>query len=289
MNWDDIRVFVALVRAGSLSLAGRALNVEHSTVVRRMDALEKALGLRLFDRLPRGWQLTVEGEQLFSRAEQMDECAHALLRDASEGAALSGTVRISALPAFSTAFLAPRLAALQERWAPITLELIGETRMASLTRREADLALRVGRPQDPSLVVRPLGALGYGLFAHEDYLARHAPQDWRFIGFDDSLRDAPEQQWLDRYRAQRPYSVKGNSTLTLHQAALGGLGIALLPHYLAAGSAGLAPIASDPPPPRRDLWLVIHPEVRRSARVQLIAQLVTDVVSAASNLLCPPS
>lgn len=287
MNWDDIRVFVALVRAGSLSLAGRQLKVEHSTVVRRIDGLEKALGLRLFDRLPRGWQLTAEGEQLFARAEQMDDCAHAFFREASEGAGLSGTVRMSALPAFSAAFLTPRLAALQDRWCPITLELVGETRMASLTRREADLALRVGRVQDPSLVARRLGAISHGLFAHKDYLARHPQQNWRFIGLDDSLRDAPEQQWLDRYIAGRPYSFRSNSSLALYEAAAGGMGVAVLPHFLAARNPDLVPVPAAAPP-QQDLWLVIHPEVRRSARVKLIADVVTEVVLASAALLCPP-
>ncbi|GAB3542250.1 LysR substrate-binding domain-containing protein [Noviherbaspirillum agri] len=287
MNWDDVRVFVALVRAGSLSLAGRELKIEHSTVVRRIDSLEKALGLRLFDRLPRGWQLTTEGEQLFARAEQMDDCAHAFLREASDGAALSGTVRMSALPAFATAFLTPRLVALQERWAPITLELVGETRAVSLSRREADLALRMGKPTDPTVVARPLGAISYGLFAHKDYLAQHAAKDWHFVGFDESLRDAPEQQWLDRYAAGRPYSFKSNSSLMLYEAAINGLGVTVLPHFLAMKSPDLVPVAVDSPPAKRDLWLVIHPELRRSARVKLVAEVVTELVLSSAEQLCP--
>lgn len=287
MNWDDIRVFVALVRAGSLSVAGRQLKVEHSTVVRRIDSLEKALGLRLFERMPRGWQLTAEGEQLFVRAEQMDDCAHAFLREASEGAALSGTVRMSALPAFAAAFLTPRLAAWQERWAPITLELVGETKTVSLTRREADLALRLGRPQDPGLIARPLGALGFGVFAHKDYLARHPQEQWRFLGFDDSLRDAPEQQWLDRYVAGRSYAFKSNSSLALHEAAVNGMGVAVLPHFLATKSGELVPVSTEQAPPKRDMWLVIHPEVRRSVRVKLIADVVTEMILASAEVLCP--
>lgn len=287
MNWDDIRIFLALVRAGTLSQAGRKLGIEHSTVVRRIDSLETSIGLRLFDRLPRGWQMTMEGEQLYARAEQMEEAANALLLEASSGAELSGTVRLSALPAFSNAFLVRQLAAVKDRWAPITIELVAETRLASLSRREADLAIRMGRPQDPGLATRPLGALSFGLFAHPAYLERHTPPDWRFIGFDESLRAAPEQQWLDRYADGRDFSFRSNNTTSLYEAAVNGLGIAVLPHFLARANPQLQELATDPAPPLRELWLVIHPEVRRSARVRLIADLVTEIICANEAVLCP--
>lgn len=287
MNWDDVRVFVVLVRCGSLSRAGRELKVEHSTVVRRIDSLEKALGVRLFDRMARGWSLTTEGEQLFARAEQMEETANALLREADEGAALTGKVRLSALPAFSAAFLVPRLAACKEKWAAITLELVAETRLVSLTRREADLALRLGRPQDPTVTARRLGTIRFGLFATPAYLNRNAPDAWRFLAFDDSLRDTPEQQWLEKYAEGREYSLASNSSLALLQAAEHNLGVAVLPYFLASGSQQLVAIASNDQPPSRDLWLVIHPEVRRSARVRLIADLVTDIVTSADAVLNP--
>jgi Transcriptional regulator len=287
MNWDDVRFFVALVRHGSLSGAGRELNVEHSTVVRRIDNLEKALGLRLFDRMGRRWVLTTEGEQLWTRAEHMEESAHAFMREANEGAALSGKVRLSAPPAFATAFLAPQLAMNKERWAPITVELVAETRLVSLTRREADLALRLGRPSDPTLATRPVGELRYSLFATREYLDRHASSEWKFVGYDDSLRDTPEQHWLNKYVAGRPYCLLSNSSLALCEAAAQHVGIALLPYLLARRHPALIPIPADPPPPSRELWLVIHPEVRRSARVKLVAELVSELILSAEGALNP--
>lgn len=287
MDWDDVRVFVALVRQGSLSRAGRELGVEHSTVVRRIDSLETALGLRLFERMARGWRLTAEGEQLFARAEQMEESANAFLREASEGAALTGSVRVSALPAFATAFLTPRLAAREKEWAPITLELVAETRVASLTRREADLAVRMGRPQDPGLATRPLGTVRYGLFASRRYIDTCDPGEWRFLGFDESLRDAPEQQWLDKFAGARGYAFMSNSSLSLYEAAVHHLGVAVLPCFLAARGADLVAIDMEDEPPARPLWLVVHPEVRRSARVKLIADLVADIVLSSEAILNP--
>lgn len=290
MNWDDVRIFVALVRAESLSLAARQLQVEHSTVARRIDSLEKALGLRLFDRLPRGWRLTSEGEQLFARAEQMEEKAHAFLREAADGAELTGAVRLSALPTFSSVFLVPQLAAKHDKWSTITLEVVGETRVASLSRREADLAIRIGRPHDPGLATRPLGALSYGLFAHRAYLDRCRAENWRFIGYDESLRHAPEQLWLDRIAKDRAFSFRSNNLSSLYEAARRGLGVAALPHFLAAENPELAEVAADPPMEPREIWLVIHPDVRRSPRVRLIADIVTDIVMSSASTLCqsPP-
>lgn len=288
MNWDDVRIFVALVRAESLSLAARRLKVEHSTVARRIDSLEKALGLRLFDRLPRGWQLTGEGEQLFARAEQMEEKAHEFLREAADGAELSGTVRLSAPPALSNALLVPKLAGHHEKWSPITLEVIAESRVASLTRREADLAIRVGRPQDAGLAIRRLGAMSYGVYAHGAYLRRHPPAEWRFIGYDDSLHHAPEQQWLEKFAAGRAFSFRSNSLASLYEATRTGLGVSVLPYFLTRASPELVDLAIAPGPEPRELWLVIHPDVRRSPRVRLIADVVADIISSSEAELFRP-
>lgn len=285
MNWDDVRIFVALVRAQSLSLAARTLQVEHSTVARRMDSLEKALGVRLFDRLPRGWQLTPEGEQLFARAERMEETAHEFQREAAEGLALSGTVRLSASPALSSMFLVPQFALRREKWAAINLEIIGETRVASLTRREADLAIRIGKPQEQGLAARLLCGMSYGLYAHSAYVARHAASEWQFIGYDDSLRHAPEQQWLETFAQGRPFAFRSNSLAALHEATRGGLGVAVLPHFLAASDPLLAELDVAEGPQTRELWLVIHPDVRRSPRVRMIADLVCDIMAASAALL----
>ncbi len=282
MNWDDIRIFVTLVRAESLNLAARELRVEHSTVARRIGSLEKALGLRLFDKLPRGWQLTAEGEQLYARAEQMEEKAHEFRREADAGAVLSGTVRLSAPPALSSYFLIPKFARHHEKWSALTLEMVGETRLASLTRREADLAVRVGRPQDPGLSTRRLGAMSYGVYAHRSYLARDRPHEWQFIGYDDSLQHAPEQQWLEKFSLLRAFSLRSNSLSSLYQATRNGLGVSVLPHFLAGTDAELVELSDIPGPEPRELWLVIHPDARRSPRVRLIADLLAEVIASST-------
>jgi DNA-binding transcriptional LysR family regulator len=289
LNWDDVRVFLTLARAGSLSTAARLLQVEHTTVARRIDQLEQSLGMRLFDRLPRGWMLTSEGEQLSLRAGQMEEQALEFMREAAGGAPLSGTVRLSVLPSLGQYFLLPRLCAMHERWSSVTLELVVETRLVALSRREADLALRVGRPRDAGLAARLLGSMHYGLYGKSGYAAAREPAHWRFIGYDDSMAHSPEQQWLERYRGQRGYAFRANTLALQRDAARAGLGLAALPHFMGQADPELEWLAAEPTPASRELWLAVHPDVRRSPRVRLIADLVAEVLHAGQQALAQPT
>ena len=287
IDWDDVRVFLALARAGSLTAAARSLRIEHTTVARRIAQLERALGLHLFDRLPRGWMLTSEGEQLAARAAQMEEQAHEFMREAADGVQLSGTVRLAASPSVGQEFLLPRLCAMHPRWSSITLELVVETRVAVLSRREADLALRIGRPQDPGLAARLLGNMSYGLYCGAGYTEGRSEADWRFIGYDDSLAHTPEHQWLESVRGSRGYALRANTLALQRDAVRMGMGLAVLPHFMAAGDARLEqlPVASGTP--AREIWLVVHPDVRRSPRVRLIADLLVEVVGSGADVLAP--
>ena len=287
IDWDDVRVFLALARGGSLTAAARSLRVEHTTVARRIGQLEQALGLHLFDRLPRGWILTSEGEQLAGRAAQMEEQAHEFMREAADGVQLSGTVRLSASPSVGQEFLLRRLCAMHQRWSSITLELVVETRVAVLSRREADLALRIGRPQDPGLAARLLGAMAYGLYGRAGYTEGRAEADWRFIAYDDSLAHTPEHQWVDSLRGSRSYALRANTLALQRDAVRMGLGLAVLPHFMAAGDALLQRLPQQGGPPPREIWLVVHPDVRRSPRVRLIADLVAEVVTGGADVLAP--
>lgn len=280
MDWNDVRIFLALARAGSLSAAARQLGVEHSTVARRIEALEQALKLRLFDRLPRGWQLTAEGERLSTHAERMAEDADGLLRDAAGAGGLSGTVRLSAPPAFATHYLVPRLARRQMDWPGITLEVIAESRSADLTRREADLAVRLSRPEAPDLAVRPLAGMGHALYAHPDYLASHRPEEWVFLGYEDGLRHVPQQRWLEKIAAGRPFALRSNELGIVHQGVRAGLGVSALPHFLGAADPALARLSDPPeaPAPTRDVWLVLHPDLRRSPRVRRVADEIAALI-----------
>ncbi|MGC0154921.1 LysR family transcriptional regulator [Chromobacterium vaccinii] len=287
-QWDDIRHFVALAARGSLSGAARALGVEHSTVARRVEALETALGIRLFDRLPGGWTLTAEGEALAEQARRLDDEAQAFARMALGVASLDGTVRISAPPVLASHLLAPRLASMHARWAHLNLEIIGESRDANLARREADLAVRLSRPSAPGLTARRVGEMHFGLYAAPEY-ARRPEAEWAFLGYDESLERTPQQQWLDRVAGRRRFVFRSNDLASLLHAARAGLGVAALPHFLAAGDKSLLALPAPDDAPARPLWLAIHPDVRRSPRVRLAADLLSELFEQAQAELSGPA
>lgn len=270
-DWDHLRFFLALSDAGTLSGAARAAGVEHTTVARRIDALEAALQVCLFDRFPRGWSLTAAGKALLPHARRMEDDLHALLHAASGTAAFSGKVRVSTPPALAAYLLAPRLRDALRRLPGIEIDLRGETRQTDLMRREADIALRFDRPVAPGLAVRQLGSVTYALYASAAYLAERAPQQWEFLGYDQLLQDAPQQQWLEQIRGERRYCLRSNDLGALYQAALAGCGVAVLPHYVAGGDGPLQLIDTVPCPVKRKLWIVMHKDVRRAAPVRAVA------------------
>ncbi|MEZ5501609.1 MAG: LysR family transcriptional regulator [Halioglobus sp.] len=280
LNWDDIRYFLAVVETGSLTGAARHLRVEHTTVSRRIESLEKSLELRLFDRLPRQWQLTAEGENLIPGARRLEEEALSLQRAAAGAARLSGTVRISAPPVIASYLLVPQLVTLSEKLPGICVEVVGEIRDANLFRREADIALRMSRPKASGLAARPLLERGFALYASRHYLAQHGEKHWAFVGYEESLLEMPQQQWLEKIAADRPYAFRSTDLNILHQAARAGLGVGVLPHFLARNDPLLVPISSPECPVKRTLWLVLHPDVRRSPRVRAVADEVVNIFAA---------
>ncbi|QDF99731.1 LysR family transcriptional regulator [Azoarcus sp. DD4] len=284
MQWDDIRYFLELARTGSLSGAARRLGVEHSTVARRVEALERSLGIRLFDRLPKAWSLTPEGETLVTQAGRLDNEALAFSRAALGVSSLQGTVRVSAPPVLAGHFLAPRLATTRARWQNIDLELIGESRDANLARGEADLAIRMSRPTAPGLAARCIGEMGYGLYAAHGY-TRRPREAWEFLGYDDSLVQVPQQRWLAQLAGDRRFVFRSNDLAALLNATRVGLGIAVLPHFLAANDDAVSLVSDPVCPTLRQIWLVMHPDVKRSPRVRLLADLLIDLVSEAQALL----
>lgn len=270
-DWDDLRFFLALLDAGTLSGAAHATGVQHTTVARRIASLEQALGTRLFDRFPKGWSLTATGHALLPHARRLGEDMDTLQRAASGHGALAGTVCISAPPALATHVLAPRLAPALRALPGIDIDLRGEIRQADLTRREADIALRFKRPTAPGMAVRLLTEIQYGLYASADYLAACTPVQWEFLGYDALQGETEQQQWLESIRAGRRYCLRSNDLAALAQAAAAGAGVAVLPDYLHAHTTGLVRIEAQPCPVRRKLWMLMHEDVRRAAPVRAVA------------------
>ncbi|MEA1677156.1 LysR family transcriptional regulator [Nitrospirillum sp. BR 11163] len=276
MDWEDLRHFAALATGGTLSAAARALGVEHATVARRVAALEQALGVRLVDRRGRRLALTAEGERIAALAESMGHDAQAVRRLADGARAdIAGTVTISAPPALAVLLLAPVLATLRRRHPALTLTLLGEVRSASLERREADIAVRMSRPTEGDLTARKLAPLPFHLYATPAYLAATAPADWVFIGSAAPLDQSPQQRALEALAAGRPTVFHGNTVEIQQAAAASGMGVALLPDFMAADDPRLAAVAG-PPILSRDMWLVVHSDMKASAPVRAALRCIAE-------------
>lgn len=278
MNWDDLRFFVDLAETASLSATARNLRVDHSTVARRIAALEQSLGLRLFDRLPQGYPLTAEGERLKEQTAHLSETMLAIARSAAGGqAGLSGTVRVSAPPAFAAFFLAARLGPLRAAHPGIQLELSGSFSAANLTRRDADIAIRLRRPEGAALVARRLCDSGYGLFAARDSFAGTPIDTVPLMGFEENLNQTPQQVWLRRYAGKRPFVLRTSDHAALYQAVRAGLGAATLPFFLTAGDKGLMRLDRNDMP-KREVWLLAHEDVSRAPRVRAVMEGLADII-----------
>lgn len=270
LQWDDLRYFLALARQGSLSATARLLDIEHTTVARRVSNLEQSLGLKLFDRLARGWTLTPEGHALLERACLLEEDMQALQRAALGHSALAGRVRVSAPPLLLSHFVLPHLGDFHIAYPQIELELIGERRGVNLGRSEADIALRMNKPREPELVARTLGHVGYGLYGTQAWCARPESEQL-FIGFDDSMPTLAQKLWLERHVGARRYALRTNDLMAMCQAAGLGRGISLLPRFLAATDHRLQSLEAAASPLSLPVYLVMHADVRRAPRIRCVA------------------
>lgn len=281
LDWEDLRVFVALARAGSLSAAARALKVSHATVGRRIAALEETLGRTLFDRRADGYALTAEGEAVLELASGMDERALAILRRAGREAGLTGTVRLTATETLAESILIPCLAEFHRRHPGIDLEVLTDPRSLSLARREADVAVRLARPKAGELFTRRLASLGYGV-----YVAPGGDTS-AWVGFDDSYAHLPEAQWLARHAAGERVVLRANTLLAQVSAVRAGFGKALLPRWYAEQEGGLVPLPSPAPPPVREAWLVVHRDLKAVPRVRAVIEAVVAAFEAKRERLGP--
>ena len=277
LDWNDLRHFVVLAREGTLSAAARTLRVDHATVARRVAALEAATALKLVDRRARSYALTADGRRIAAAAAPMEEAAFAVERATRAADSLvRGEVAVSAPPALANALVAPRLVHLKRQHPGIFIKLIGEKRSASLSRREADLALRLSRPTEPGLVSRRIGRFGFGLYGAPFYLKETPPHAFAFIAYDDSMKEAPQQQWLEAVANGREIVLRSSDLENQAAAARAGLGLAALPHFLADGDAGLERHELQGREVGRDVWLVVHRDLRRAPAVRAVMAFLVD-------------
>jgi DNA-binding transcriptional LysR family regulator len=284
MDWDNLKFFLALAETGSLSRASEKLHVDHSTVARRIDTLEQELGVRLVERLARSYRLTAEGERVRDRVKVIEAGVVDITRFAqSVDRSPHRVVRVNGPPTFISRFLAPRLLALQAEHPGLRIELVGEARQISLSRGEADLALRLERPREKGIVARRLAVVAYGLYGSRDYLARCSEADRTFLGYDDSLDHLPQQRWLKMLAGERVLALRANDLTTLLTAVRAGLGLAILPRIMARSQSDLVSVPTQLPPLTRELGLLFHRDVGRAPAVRAVIDRITTIAADAKS------
>jgi DNA-binding transcriptional LysR family regulator len=276
LDWNDLRSFLAIACERSLQGAARALGVNHSTVFRRLNALEARLGARLFDRSARGYALTAAGEQMLASAERVEDEILGLQRRLLGGdVRLSGTLRVTTTDTLVHGLLGPHLRAFQAAYPAIELELITGNAFFDLSKREADVALRPSRHPGDAMVGRRLAEIAVALYGGRDYLtARGRPPSssaldgHAVIVGDASLGHLPATRWLAERTPAGATVLRCNSWLSQLAAARAGLGLAALPCFLGDAAPELIRVLPPEPALAGELWLVTHPDLQRTARVR---------------------
>lgn len=285
LDWEDLRFALALARHGSLSAAARALRVNHATVSRRIERLQGAIGQLLFDRRKEGYRLTDTGEMVLDQLTRMDEAVLSLLSlplTVEEG----GLVRISVTRVLADGFLIDRLGELHQRLPSTDIEVLGESRVISLARREADIAIRLGQPKDSELIGRKIGEIAFGFYASAGYLADLAAGGpLQFVGFDPDSDFVAEAAWMKREFPGQRVAFRSNSQSAQAAAARAGFGIALLPHYLALDDPELETAPVEAETPVREVWMLMRADLAEKPRIRAVAEELTELFLREKDLL----
>lgn len=290
-DWDDLRIFLAVARAGSLSGAARALGVTHSTVFRRIGAFEARLGARLFERLSGGYALTPAGEEMHHSVLRIEEEIAALaLKVTGQDQRPSGTIRITTTDLLAVGVLPHHIAAFRTEWPGIEIEVVVADTVLDLSRREADVALRIGNPGHETLVGRRVGRLAFAVYAAPGHAEQESddPAHGDWIGYGSA--HGPLSRSLARWWPQMRQVYRTNSIIAAHAAARAGIGFAALPCVLADCDAELVRASSLPEDFMLDLWLLTHEDLRHTARVRILLDFMAAALAADADLLegrCP--
>lgn len=278
MSWDDLQVFLAVARHGTLGAAARALGQTQPTMGRRLRALEAALGHPLFQRTTDGLVLTDEGLAALPHAERMAEEAHGLRRALiGSEAGLEGLLRISCSDWFGVTLLAPVLAEYGALHPGVTVELLTDPRLYSLARREADLAFRITPFEDPEVISRRLMTIPYGVYARAGAPAPGPDgAGSALVLMDTAFGGMPDVGWITARLPRARVAARSNNREVQARLCALGLGLAVLPRPLGDATPDLEPLDLGAPPPSRDTWLGYHRDLRRNGRIRALVDLAVQ-------------
>lgn len=286
MNWDDIRIFLGVARTGQILAAAKRLGLNHATVARRLTALEGSLGARLFDRSTSGCVLTDAGSRFFDRAEMMEAAALAAEADLGDDTPeISGTVRIGAPDGFGVAYLAPRLSLLTRQHPGLTVQLVPVSRSFSLSRREADIAVTIERPETGRLIAGKLVDYALGLYASKTYLMERGtpetPSDLSahdLIGYVEDLLYSASLNYGAEFFKGWTARFEIASALGQTEAVKAGAGIGILHDFIARADPSLVPVLPDMKL-KRAYWMVTHESSRPLRHVAAVQDFLREQVA----------
>ncbi|MGB5093583.1 MAG: LysR family transcriptional regulator [Parvibaculum sp.] len=295
MNWDDLRYFLAVAAAGSLSGAGQQLGVNTTTVLRRVGSLEEDLGVRLFERERMGYRLTPAGEKLAEALEPIDRRLAALPRDfVADDGGREALIRLAASDTVAAAIIAPEYAEFRNQHPGLMLEVVPDPRLPSAgsgvprignPMRDVDLALRLARPTQGDMLMRKLGDMGYGLYASPDYLERRgvptqmaeiAGHD--VIGFPEGEIPLGPVWWLSRAEKSAHVIVRVASDLARMEASREGLGLAALPCILAEREPQLTRVFGPEMIGALEIWLMARNDLAQLMHIRAVMAFLVEAV-----------
>ncbi|MGZ3427020.1 MAG: LysR family transcriptional regulator [Polyangia bacterium] len=292
LEWTDLRFLLAVQRGKTLSAAARKLGCDQTTVGRRIEALEAALDRRLFRRTPDGYFPTREGELALARAERVEEEVMAIEREISgRDERPEGQVRLTTYESMGQCFLSSRLGAFRQRYPEIELQLNMDNRPLNLSRREADLAVRPGKPTQQALQIRKIGTVVVGLYASPGYLKRRGePRTVEELAKHDVIDDEDANshfalsRWLNQLARGAHVSLRCDSAVAQAAAASDGLGIVAVYCYVGDAHRGLKRIL-----PKQqlaqDLWIAVHRDLQYAARVRAVIDFLVEVTAKDAAVL----
>jgi len=291
LNWDGFRYFIAVAKAGSLSAAAKMLDANQSTVGRHVDALELALDIKLFQRSVKGLSLTKEGQAVFEQSQQIQKSIAKVKRLVQgDEITASGTVRLSLPEGLGQEVLIPALDNFYQQHPKVKLIFNMSATTANLRQGEADVSVRLFRPEEPGLIIKELGEMKMGLYASESYNTNYGlpgqlrdVRRHRVITYGEQLSILPENQWLLNHSAESLRVLSSDSTVTRFKATVSGLGLSLQPEVLAQTNPDLIRLFKSAKLPAYKVWLVYRKDVQHMSRIRVVVDFISTCLGDVLN------
>lgn len=286
-NWDNLRYVLMVAKKGSISAAAQELEVNRTTVLRRINTFQDNLNCRIFERGDQGYILTPEAEKMLDAAQEVESTLFDMQRQiAGQELKLEGELRVTTTDTLIISLIGPHLASFHRKHPHIVVDVVMTNSILDLSRRDADVAIRPTKAPEGNLVGRRLADIHFGIYASPDYLKTCSADnlsEYSWIGFDTDLRSTQPGAWLETNVPTEKICLRGDSFIALKVASENGMGLSLLPHYLGDSSETLQKLPVVIDELNTGLWLITHPDLIRSARVHAFMDhfaLAMDNISA---------